>query len=102
MSEGWPGLYELAAAHGVATEYWDWQGNHVVVPAETIVAVLAALGIDASTPEQTGVAQYFDWVHRWERVLPPCIVTRQGWAPWFWVHVDHGAGDPKVKILGRV
>ena len=91
MSEGWPGLYELATAHGVATEYWDWQGNHVVVAAETIVAVLGALGIDASTPEKTGVAQYYDWVNRWESMLPPCVVTRQGWSPWFWVHVEHGA-----------
>ena len=36
-------LVALAAAYGVATEYWDWQGRHVGVPA-TVVAVLAALG----------------------------------------------------------
>src|SRR5699024_3689368 len=30
-----PRLVELAHAHGVATEYWDWQGNHVVVTAAT-------------------------------------------------------------------
>jgi 4-alpha-glucanotransferase len=88
---GWAELYELATAHGVATEYWDWQGEHVVVPAETIIAVLEALGVHAATPEATREALYYDWVHRWERMLPPCLVTREGWAPWFWVHLDHGA-----------
>jgi len=28
-----PGLTELARAYGVATEYWDWQGNRVIVGA---------------------------------------------------------------------
>jgi len=87
----WPELYELANAHGVATEVWDWQGRHTVVSAESIVAVLAALGVDASSPHATQVALYYDWLHRWERMLPPCLVTRQGWGPWFAVHVEHGA-----------
>ena len=91
VTDPWPDLYQLANAHGVATEFWDWQGRHTVVSAETIVTVLAALGVDASTPEKTGVALYYDWLHRWERMLPPCLVTRQGWSPWFAVHVDHGA-----------
>ena len=36
-------LLALARAYGVATEFWDWRGNHVQVPEETIVAVLAAM-----------------------------------------------------------
>ena len=40
---------ELAAAYGVAIDYWDWQGRHVLVAIDTMVAVLAALGVDAST-----------------------------------------------------
>jgi 4-alpha-glucanotransferase len=91
VTDPWPELYELANAHGVATEFWDWRGQHTVVSAETIVTVLAALGVDASTPEATGVALYYDWLQRWERMLPPCLVTRQGWGPWFGVHVEHGA-----------
>ena len=43
-------LLELATAHGVATQYWDWQQRHVVVPAATVIAVLAGLGIDAAPP----------------------------------------------------
>ena len=34
---------ELANAYGVATDYWDWQGRHVEVPVDTMVAVLGAL-----------------------------------------------------------
>jgi 4-alpha-glucanotransferase len=45
-------LTQLAAAHGVATDYWDWQGRHAPISAETIVAVLAALGVPAETPDQ--------------------------------------------------
>ncbi len=47
-------LLALAQAHGVATDYWDWRGNHVQVPEETIVAVLAAMDVDASTSEAAG------------------------------------------------
>ena len=28
-----PRLVELAHLHGVATDYWDWQGQHVTVSA---------------------------------------------------------------------
>jgi 4-alpha-glucanotransferase len=44
-------LTRLADAYGVATDYWDWQGNHVTVPRSTVLAVLAALEVDASTDE---------------------------------------------------
>jgi 4-alpha-glucanotransferase len=91
VTEPWPELYELAASYGVATEYHDWQGTHTIVSAETIISVLAALGVDASTREATEVALYFRWLNRWQRMLPACVVTRQGWSPWFGVHVDHGA-----------
>ena len=97
MTDPWPELYELANGYGVATEFWDWQGRHTVASAESIVAVLAALGVDASTPEATGVALYYRWLHRWERVLPPVVIARAGWTPWFWVHVEHGA-DVEVWI----
>jgi 4-alpha-glucanotransferase len=87
-----PDLVELAAAYGVATEFWDWQGRHVPVPAATVVAVLDALGVDASTAEATSRALADHRLDRWRRVLPPTIVARSGWTPWFWVHCRHG--DP--------
>ncbi|MGN6636902.1 MAG: 4-alpha-glucanotransferase [Oryzihumus sp.] len=86
-----PELTELARAHGVATEYWDWQGNHVVVSESTIVAVLAALGVDASTGDRTRAALEAVALLSWRQVLPPVVVCRQGWTPWVPVHLDDGA-----------
>ena len=45
-------LVELAQAYGVMTEYVDWRGRPVQVSAETIEAVLAALGVDTADPER--------------------------------------------------
>ena len=50
MSDLDPVLQELAAAFDIATEFWDWQGHYVPVQAETIIPVLAALGVDATSP----------------------------------------------------
>ena len=36
-------LGRLAAAYGVATEYWDQAGNHVHVGSATVAAVLASV-----------------------------------------------------------
>ena len=44
-------MHRLAQAHRIATEFWDWQGRHVTVPDGTIARVLAALGVDAGSPE---------------------------------------------------
>ena len=44
-------LHHLAERVGIAREFWDWKGNHTVISRETIVAVLAAMGIDAATDE---------------------------------------------------
>jgi 4-alpha-glucanotransferase len=81
---------ELAAAYGVATDYWDWQGNHVLVAMETMLAVLAALDVDASSEAsaRTALAAHADVA--WRRMLPPVLVTRQGWHTTFEVHVPDG------------
>ena len=47
-------LRALAAAHAVTLEYWDWQGRPVEVSATTVRAVLGALGVDASSPDDRG------------------------------------------------
>ncbi len=91
-SEPSEALRRLAAAHGVATDYWDWQGRHAPIHADTIVAVLAALDVPAATPEQVeeSLARHED--RRWRRTLPPTVVAREGWTPWVTVHVPHGTG----------
>jgi len=49
-------LTELAGAYGIATAYHDWRGEHRQVPVSTVVAVLAAMDVDASTPEAVRAA----------------------------------------------
>ena len=67
-------LARLAAAHGVATDYKDQLERTVEVSTDSVVAVLHALGVDASTP--AAIAQALDDVaHRSD--TPPTIVMRQ-------------------------
>jgi 4-alpha-glucanotransferase len=84
-------LLELARAHGVATEYWDWRGNHVQVPEPTVVAVLAAMDVDASSPAAAADALTAEAESRWRRMLPPSVVTTQQEGASFWVHAPHGS-----------
>ncbi|MEP6648715.1 MAG: 4-alpha-glucanotransferase [Lapillicoccus sp.] len=85
-------LTRLALEHGVATDYWDWQGRHAPISAETIAAVLAALGVPAHTPEEVETALRDGGDRLWRRTLPATVVTREGWAPWIFVHVPDGTG----------
>jgi len=86
-----PQLAELAAACGVAVEYWDQSGAHVQVSAATVTAVLAALGYpitrDGDIPAALDAVRLRDW----RRMLPPAFVCVQGSAPRLWVHVPHGS-----------
>ena len=84
-------LLELARAYGVVTDYEDWRGNHVDVAEDTIVAVLRAMDLDASSREAAAAALRHHREARWRRMLPPSIVAAEGQAPIFWVHVPHGA-----------
>jgi len=93
-----PNLVELAHAHGVATEFWDWQGHHVEVSRATVVAVLAALGIDAGTEESVEVALAEVQDRSWRRTLQDVQVIRAGTGGRVLVHVPHG--EPvEVRLL---
>jgi 4-alpha-glucanotransferase len=87
-------LRELADAHGIATDFWDWRGRQREIPAATIVAVLRALGVDASGPDAAAAALAAHRRAPWMRMLPHCLVTRQGRSASLPVHVGHG--DPVV------
>jgi len=82
-------LAELARAHGVMTEYADWRGRQVEVSAETIEAVLAALGVDTTDVERALARKDHE---PWLRMLPPSVVTVAGETAWVPVHVVDG--DP--------
>ncbi|KRE61136.1 4-alpha-glucanotransferase [Nostocoides sp. Soil756] len=85
-------LAELAQAHGVATEYWDWQGRHVTVSEASIRAVLRALGVEAGdeTSVEAALADHAD--APWRATLPPTVVARAGRGLEVAVHVPAGSG----------
>ena len=90
MIELEPALTDLAAAYGVATEYWDWRGAHVQVPAHTLTAVLSALGVDASSAAAQTEALARRQDEAWTRMLPRYVVTWAGREHRVNVHVTHG------------
>ncbi len=85
-----PELIELARAHRVATEFWDWRGEYRPVPVRTIVAVLAALDVDASTPGAIESARLDVEARPWRRLLPATVVMTSGTGANLMVHVHDG------------
>lgn len=83
-------LRELASAHGVATEYWDWRGEHVIVRSSTLIAVLRALDVDATTPDSCRAALADHRLAPWRSVLPRYVVLRSGERRALDVHVADG------------
>src|SRR4051812_33099480 len=69
---------ELATLHGIAVEYVDWWGETVPVPVDTVIAVLASLGVSAETPAAAESALHAYLRRKSTEALPPCVVTRQG------------------------
>jgi 4-alpha-glucanotransferase len=85
-------LLRLTAAYGVVPDFWGFDGSHRQVGASTLIAVLDALGVDASSPERIDVAITHVEDMPWRRTLPPVVVVRQGRHAHVPVHVPHG--DP--------
>lgn len=69
-------LSELAAELGIATEYDDWHGGRRQVDDDTVIAVLAALDVDASTPEAAERSLAERRAAAMRPGLPVCWVTR--------------------------
>ena len=65
-----PHLTTLADHFGIARDYHDWKGQYIEVEEATVIAVLAGLGIDASTPELAEQACREVANRTWRRVLP--------------------------------
>ncbi|WP_405972086.1 4-alpha-glucanotransferase [Streptomyces sp. NBC_00988] len=74
-------LSRLAELHGVATAYSPSPDHAVPASAVAVVAALAALGVDASTPQATAEALAARQQELAERLLPPTIVGRYGGTP---------------------
>lgn len=91
-------LLRLADLHGVSTEYWDFHGNLASPSRQTLEAVLAALGVPATTEEEISVALKEAELEPWRHALPACVVTRSGKSETVQVHVPDGA-DVSVRIV---
>lgn len=85
-------LTALAAAYGVADRFTDWKGRDTEVSAESLRAVLAALDVATDTSEDVAQALEQRRLAPWRRMLPPCLVSREGIPVRFDVHVRAGAG----------
>ncbi|TRV81341.1 4-alpha-glucanotransferase [Streptomyces sp. 130] len=72
------GLSRLAALHGVATSFSPSAGVTEPVPETTVVAVLGALGVDATTPEAVRDALAAAESAARTRLLPATLVVWSG------------------------
>lgn len=84
-------LQRLADAHGVGTSFQGWDGlPHSVAP-ETLVKVLASLGVQAQTNHLIEAALAEAELAPWRRMLPPAVVVQEGETALVPVHVPDGA-----------
>ncbi|MGW0826269.1 4-alpha-glucanotransferase [Streptomyces sp. NPDC002845] len=74
-------LSRLAALHGVATSYSPSPDRTVAASDAAVVAALAALDVDASTPDAVRAALATREQELGERLLPPTVVCWGGTAP---------------------
>ncbi len=81
---------DLAAALGVATDFWDWQGRHVPVSRASVDKVLLALGVSTESEQDVEAAQHDVEERPWRRMLPSVVVTRSGREHDVAVHVADG------------
>ncbi|MEU5666290.1 4-alpha-glucanotransferase [Streptomyces longwoodensis] len=71
-------LSRLAELHGVATSYSPSPDRTVPATATAVTRALAALGVDASTPQALRTALAARERHLRERLLPPTVVAWSG------------------------
>ncbi|MGW1722938.1 4-alpha-glucanotransferase [Streptomyces sp. NPDC002306] len=71
-------LSRLAALHGVATSYSPSPDRTVAASAAAVAGALAALGVDAGTPEAARAALAAREGRLRERLLPPTVVLWSG------------------------
>ena len=83
-------LQALAQAHRIGTSFSGWDRQPHDVAPETLVKILAALGVKAGTDELLDAALEDAGLASWRRMLPPAVVGRAGTETLVPVHVRHG------------
>ncbi|MFV0406717.1 MAG: 4-alpha-glucanotransferase [Propioniciclava sp.] len=84
-------LRDLADAHGIATDFWDWKGRHAEVDDVTVIGILAGMGVAAATETEAAAALADFGLRHWRRALPPCTVLEQGQSRQIPAHVPAGS-----------
>ncbi len=84
-------LLTLAGRCGIVPDFWGFDGTHRWVAPATLISVLAAQGVDASSPERVELALAHAEDDVWRRTVPPVLVLREGAASPVPVHVRDGA-----------
>lgn len=95
-----PALGELVDRFGISTQFYDWKGRHTQVGEQTVIAILAEFGVDASTPERARAAAQRVRDDHWRRIVQPCVVLRAGQEGRVDVHVPAGA-PVSLRIVGE-
>lgn len=83
-------LTELARAVGIATDYWDYSGNHRLVKPETLRAVLSSLGHPCDTADDARAELARIQEDEWRHTLPVVTINQEDHNTWIPVHVPHG------------
>lgn len=85
-----PDLTDLAREYGVALDYWNQSGEHVVVDRDVVAAVLRSLGADTTDQASVDASLRERRLDGWRRTLPPTVVVTGGRYAQVPVHVPHG------------
>lgn len=91
-------LSRLAAAYGIATSVTGPDGEQHDVADATVVAVLGALGVPATTDEQVAQGLIACDAEEWRSLVPACTVVRQGVGGELALHVTDG-DDASARVV---
>jgi (1->4)-alpha-D-glucan 1-alpha-D-glucosylmutase len=75
-------LQRLCGHHGIATDYLDVWGQRQEVEDESLVGLLAAFGVDATSPASTQRAWEEAQAAEWQSPLPPVCAVPSDSTPW--------------------
>jgi 4-alpha-glucanotransferase len=98
------GLRQLAARLGVAVSYVDEGGVRRVVNDQSLIRMLAVLGVSADTPEQARMSLREFRLRRWRGMVDPVMVVRADrLPPTFTVRLPLAVDQlPAIKIVWRL
>ncbi|MFC0583032.1 4-alpha-glucanotransferase [Micrococcoides hystricis] len=93
-------LRQLAQAHAIGTDYVAFDGQPRDISDESLMAILAAMGVDASDEQAQQHALQQAEAAPWRRTVPGCTVAHQGEEKQVLVHVPHGS-HVSVDVVHR-